>query len=136
MNLVILRKYDAALLRGIRSYRALALTSVMSKWDASCIILRMERSREPEGWEQLHVCGMSDGISCSTSSIDDAAAANNIGSVRIIGGSTCGTVKREPRCIWPAWTSKRSSTWKSPKPIANNMGVQEVHGWITAASFT
>ena len=35
--------------------RALALTSVMSKWDAMC---GMERAREPEGWEQLHVGGM------------------------------------------------------------------------------
>ena len=58
-ELVILRKYDAALLKGIRSYRTLALTSVMSKWYATCIILRMERVREPEGWEQLHVRGMS-----------------------------------------------------------------------------
>ena len=59
VKLVILRKYDAALLKGTRSYRALALTSVMSKWYATCIILRMERAREPEGWEQLHVGGMS-----------------------------------------------------------------------------
>ena len=42
--------------------------------------------------------------------------------------------KREPRCIWPAWTIIRSSTWKSPKPIAQNMGYQEVHGWTTPAS--
>ena len=59
VKLAILRKLDAALLKGIRSYRALAVTSVMSKWYATCIILRMERAREPEGWEQLHVGGMS-----------------------------------------------------------------------------
>ena len=59
VKLVILRKYDAALLKGTRSYRALALTSVMSKRHATCIILRMERAREPEGWEQLHVGGVS-----------------------------------------------------------------------------
>ena len=32
VKLAILRKPDAALLKGIRSYRALAVTSVMSKW--------------------------------------------------------------------------------------------------------
>ena len=29
--------------KGIRSYRAIALTSVMSKWYASCVMMRMER---------------------------------------------------------------------------------------------
>ena len=47
----------------MRSYRAVALTSVMSKWCANCIILRLERESEPEGWKQLHVGGI-DGISC------------------------------------------------------------------------
>ena len=58
-----------------------------------------------------------DGIS-STSSIDDAFAANNIGSGRIIGGRTCGmAAKREPRCIWPAWTSRWSSTCQDQRPL-------------------
>ena len=36
------------LVEGIRSYRAIALTSVMSKWYESCILLRLEREKEPE----------------------------------------------------------------------------------------
>ena len=35
----------------------------MSKWYASCIILRLEREREPKNWKNLHVGGMH-GISC------------------------------------------------------------------------
>ena len=42
---------------GTRSYRAVALTSVMSKWYASCIILRLQN----ESWKKLHVGGV-DGI--------------------------------------------------------------------------
>ena len=79
--------------KGIKSFRALALKSVMSKWYASCIllhlerekslktgrtciqksvmskwyaacvILRLEKEKEPEKCEDLHVGGL-DGISC------------------------------------------------------------------------
>ena len=41
---------------GIRSYRAIALTSVMSKWYASCAILRPEKEKEPESWKK-GTCG-------------------------------------------------------------------------------
>ena len=63
VKLVFLRKLDAAPKKGIRSYRAIALTSVMSKWCASCIILFLEKEKEPVKWKDLHVGGM-DGISC------------------------------------------------------------------------
>ena len=58
---VCMRKLDAAPKKGISSYRD-TLTSVMSKWYATCIILRLENEKEPEGWEQLHV-GV-DGLIC------------------------------------------------------------------------
>ena len=48
VKLVILRKPDAAPKKGIRSYRASALTSVMSMWYAACIILRLENEKELE----------------------------------------------------------------------------------------
>ena len=47
-KLVFLRKPDAEPKKGIRSCWAIALTSVMSKWYASCTILRLEKEREPE----------------------------------------------------------------------------------------
>ena len=63
MKLISLRKTDAAPKKGIRSYEALALTSVMSMWHAACIILRLEKEEEPESCKQLHVGGI-DGIRC------------------------------------------------------------------------
>ena len=60
---MFLRKPDAAPTEGIRSYRATALTPVMSMWYASCILLRLENEKEPEKWKKLHI-GELDGISC------------------------------------------------------------------------
>ena len=51
VKLVFLRKTDAEP-KEIRSYRAIALTSVMSKWYASCIMLRLEKEKELENWKQ------------------------------------------------------------------------------------
>ena len=48
------KKTDAKPKQGIRSYRAIALTSVMSKWYVSCIILRREKEKEPEIWKKLN----------------------------------------------------------------------------------
>ena len=47
----------------IKSYRAVALASVFSKWYASCIVLRHVQESEPENWKKLHVGGLN-GISC------------------------------------------------------------------------
>ena len=43
VRLVFLQKPDIESKKGIRSQRAIALTSVMSKWYASCIVLRLEK---------------------------------------------------------------------------------------------
>ena len=59
------RKPDAEPKKGVRSYRAIALTSVMSKWYAACVILRLEKEEEPEGWTQFHVVGTA-GVGAST----------------------------------------------------------------------
>ena len=63
VKLIFLRKPDAEPKKGIRSYRAVVLSSVFSKWYASCIVLRLESDREPESWKKLHVGGLN-GISC------------------------------------------------------------------------
>ena len=55
---VFLRKPDAEPKKGIKSYRAIALTSMMAKWYATCITLRLEKEKEPEEVKQLHVGGM------------------------------------------------------------------------------
>ena len=48
VKLVFSRKPDAEPKKGIRSYRAIVLTSVMPKWYASCNIFRLEKEKEPE----------------------------------------------------------------------------------------
>ena len=63
VKLVFLRKADAEPTKGIRRYRATALTSVMSKWHAACVVLRLENEKEPGSWKSLHVGGI-DCISC------------------------------------------------------------------------
>ena len=63
VKLVFLRKLDAAPKKSINSYRAIALTSVMSKWYATCLIQLLEKEKEPEAWKDLHLGGI-DGISC------------------------------------------------------------------------
>ena len=60
VKLVFLRKPDAAPAEGVRSYRAIALTSVMSKWYASYILLRLVKEKEPEKWKKLHIGGLDD----------------------------------------------------------------------------
>ena len=63
VKLIFLRKPDAAPKKGIKSYEAIAPTSVMSMWHAACIILRLEKEEELESCKQLHVGGI-DGIRC------------------------------------------------------------------------
>ena len=63
VKLVFLRKLDAAPTEGIRSYWAIALTSVMSQWYASCVLLRLEMEEEPEKWKNLQIGGV-EGVSC------------------------------------------------------------------------
>ena len=46
VKLVFLRKLDAAMKKGIRSYTAVALTSVMSKLYATCVLLRLLKEKE------------------------------------------------------------------------------------------
>ena len=119
MKLVFPRKPDAAPKKGIRCFGSVASTSVMSKWFATCVILRLEKDEEPEGWKQLHVGGI-DGISCQRS------CCKNTGSGMNTGGRTCGmAAKRDPRCTWLAWTSRRPSTWQDQKRTAD--GSQRPH---------
>ena len=59
VKLVFLRKPDAEPKKVITSYSAIALTSVMSKWYASCVMMRTEQEKVPETWNRLHMEGVS-----------------------------------------------------------------------------
>ena len=63
VKLVFLAKPDAEPKKGVRSEREIALTSVMSKWYASCVMMRMEKEKEIETWQRLHMGGVNK-ISC------------------------------------------------------------------------
>ena len=68
VKFVFLKKLDAAPTAGIRSYRTIALTSVMSKWYASCVLLRLEKEKKPGQLRILHMGGVN-GISCQHSQV-------------------------------------------------------------------
>ena len=63
VKVVLSGKPDAEPKKGMRSYWAIALTSVMSKWSVSLVIFRQEEEKEPESWKKSHVGGI-EGISC------------------------------------------------------------------------
>ena len=58
VKLVFLKKPDAAPTKRIRSHKAIDLTLVMSKWYASCELLRIEKEKEPRKLRSLHVGGV------------------------------------------------------------------------------
>ena len=62
--------------KGIRTYSAIALTSVMSKWYASGIILRVEKEAEPDSWKKLHLGGRN-GTCCQSSQTWQCDTADN-----------------------------------------------------------
>ena len=99
VKLVFLRKPDAEPKKGIRSYRAIALTSVFSKWYASCIILRLEQERETTNWQKLHVGGLN-GISCQHFQVMAIILLQK--ALGMTAGQKC-----DPQCTWPAWTSRQ-----------------------------
>ena len=58
VKLVFLWKPDAERKKGIRSYRAIALTSVMSWWYTPFVMMCMEKEKVPETWHRLRIGGI------------------------------------------------------------------------------
>ena len=126
-------KPGAAPKKGIWSDRTIALTSLMSKWHATCVILRLAKKKEPEGWKHLHVAGL-DGISCQHLQVlmtqllqkhwewqEDTRKNRWHGS------------EKRPTMYFTSMDSKTAFDAARPKHIAKVMGDPEVHGWMTAA---
>ena len=63
VKLVFLKKPDASAVTGTRGYRAIALMSVMATWYSSVEVLLSNNTKQPEGWERLHV-GPGTGVDC------------------------------------------------------------------------
>ena len=74
----------------IKSNNAMALTSVMSKWCATCIIPRLEKDKEPEETKQLQVGGI-DGISSQHLQVLMTQMLHKHWDWQKAEGRTCGT---------------------------------------------
>ena len=127
--LVFLNKPDA----GIRSCRAIALTSVMSKWYASCIILRLEREKELENWKNLHVAGV-DGISCQHLHVMTTNLLQKRWEWHEERNPTLkhGGALRPTVCL-ASLGIKTAFDDAKPKHVAQIMDSHNAHGWSIAA---
>ena len=107
-----------------------ASTSVMSKWYAARIILRLEGEEESEGWKQLDVGGIG-GISCRHLQV----LMTLLQSGRRTGGRTCvATASRgDPAMYLTSMDIKTAFDVARPMHTAKITGDHNVHGWITAA---
>ena len=91
-------------------HRAITLTSMVSKWYASCIILRLEKKKEPESWNDWNVGGI-EAISCQHF---QAVMKNLLQKHREWTEDQWLSMAAwyVPQCTWQAWTSRRTSTWR------------------------
>ena len=112
---VFLRKPDAAPTKGIRSYRAIALTSVMSKWYVSCILLRLEK-------EKSHLQVM---VTNLLQKHWEWQEERNL-------VMRHGTVVR-PTMYMASLDIKTAVDEAKPKHVAKIMDNHNTHGWIIAA---
>ena len=118
---------------GTRSHGAIALTSVMSMWYATCANLRLER--EKRNWRlETATPGGIDGISCQhlkvsmTQLLQKHLEWQEDGSKNVWHGS-----QKRPSMYIAIKDIKTAFDVARPKRIAKFMGDQDVHGWITAA---
>ena len=128
VKLVFLRKPGAASQQGIRSYRAIALSSVMSKWYASCIILRLERSKEPENWKNLHFGGVA-GTNCQHLQV----MMTNLLQKHLERQDEGNPVLRHRSVGRPTMHLKTAFDEAKPKHVAQILDYHDTHGWLVAA---
>ena len=98
----------------------------VSKWYATCVILRQEREKELEGWKQLHV-GDYDGSRCEHLQVTMAQLLQNIGNGRKTGQ------REQANDVHRQHGHQDSVPCGEVQHIANIMGDDDAHGWITAA---
>ena len=99
VKLVFLLKMDAEVPKGIRIYRAIALTSVTSKWDTTCFMLRLEGEKKARRVEAI-ARGRNRLYQLPTaSSNDDAAVTETLGTAGRQKDILCDVAAREDsRC--------------------------------------
>ena len=113
----------------IRSFSAIALTSVISKWYASCIILCLEKEKEPENWKNLHVGGV-DGMSCQHMQV---MMTNLLQKHREWQEERNPTLKHgsaeRPAMYWASLDIKTAFDEAKPKYVAQNFGLTH-NAWV------
>ena len=111
-------------LKGSKVHRAIALTSVMSKWYASCIFLRLEKAKEPEKGEHLHIGGVEE-ISCQHLQV----MVTNL-----LQKQWERQEERNPATMYMACLDiKTAFDEAKPKRVAKVMDDHNTHEWIIAA---
>ena len=118
----------------IRSYRAVALTSVFSKWYASCIVLCLVQESEPENWEEtargrlewnkLSTPG-SNGNIFTTKTLGMAGGQNSH-----VDAWQCGCAHAMYLAIMDIKTVFDDARLRH---VAESMEHHETHGWLIAA---
>ena len=132
VQLLFLRKPDAEQKKGIESYRAIALTSVMSTLYATCIALAAG-DRERAGGIEAVPCWR---YQLPASAGDDETPTAEI--LRMAGGpkeKMSGMEVRGPTMyVVPSMDVKTASDVAKPRRIAKIVDGQGAHGWLVAAS--
>ena len=130
---MFLRKPDAAPTKGIRSDRAIAQTSVMSKWYASSILLRLEKEKEPKKWKNLKNGGV-DGISCRYLQVMMTNVTQKHWEWQEERNPVVIHVTVARRTMYLANLGiKTAFDEAKPKHVAKIMDSHNTHGWIIAA---
>ena len=119
--------------KGIRSCRAVALTSVMSKWYATCTLLRLEKEKQSEKWKNLHVGGV-DGISCQHLQV----MVTNLPQKHWERQEERNPVMRHGTVVrltmyLASLDIKTAFDEAKPKHVAEIMDNHNTHGWLIAA---
>ena len=120
VKLVFLRKPHAEPKKGIRSCRAIALTSVISKWYACCVMMRMEKEKELETWKRPRVL-VSNLLQRHWEWQEERSPMLKHGSVI------------RPTMFWASLDIKTAFDEARPRHTAKIMECHNIHGWLIAA---
>ena len=100
------------------------MTSMMSKWYVICVILRLGK-RLKDG-SQLHVGGI-DGIRCQYLPLMMTQLQTH--------WEWHGSEKETHSMFWPAWTSRRPSTWRHQSILRTLLAIKMFTDGFTAALY-
>ena len=130
VQLVSLRKPDAQRLEGDQGFQG--QTAVMSKWYATCVVLRMEEEAEPKEFQERHVGGV-DGICCQH--LQGTDVSKNYRDTRNCKNSEVAKQNMDPLRHPTMYVASMDikTAFDVPKCIAQLLLEQHMHGWLIAA---